>query len=140
MVAVPSRHLAGKLTLKSDTKAVASQPNPPGSLAGSWKAVAGTGDEATVAGYRVQEKFAAGVAKATAAGRTNDVTGSATVTGTTVTAADFDVNMTTLHSDKSQRDERDPQSGAQSTSSHRHLQAVNTDPAATDHQRQGVRT
>src|SRR6476661_1176542 len=70
----------GKLTLKSDTKAVASQPNPPGSLAGSWKVVAGTGDEATVAGYRVQEKFAAGVAKVTAAGRTNDVTGSATVT------------------------------------------------------------
>jgi polyisoprenoid-binding protein YceI len=93
-----------KLTLKSDTNSLSSQPNSPGGLAGTWKVVAGSGDEATVAGYRVQEKFAAGVAKVTAAGRTTDVTGSATVGGTTVSAASFDVDLTTLHSDRSQRD------------------------------------
>lgn len=41
---------------------------------------------------------------ATAVGRTNDVTGSMTIAGTTVTKASFSVDMTTVTSDRSQRD------------------------------------
>lgn len=93
-----------KLALKSDTTSASNKPGAPTSLAGTWKVVAGSGEEVTVAGYRVQEKFAAGVAKTTAAGRTSDVTGSVTVVGTKVTAAQVNVNMTTLKSDKAQRD------------------------------------
>lgn len=95
---------AKKLTLKSDTTSSSNPVKPATDLAGTWKVVAGSGQEATVAGYRVEEKFAAGVAKTTATGRTPDVTGSVTVADTKVTAAELTVNMTTLQSDKSQRD------------------------------------
>lgn len=93
-----------KLTLKDDAPSATSQPKAPTSLPGTWKVVAGSGEEATVAGYRVQEKFAAGVAKVTATGRTPGVTGSVTVVGKNVTAAQFTVDMTKLSSDKPQRD------------------------------------
>jgi len=66
-------------------------------LAGTWK----IGDGST-AGYRVKETLFG--QDATAVGRTNDVTGSMTVAGTTVTKASFSVDMTTVTSDKSQRD------------------------------------
>ena len=66
-------------------------------LAGEWKA--GTG---STAGYRVDEVLFG--QSTTAVGRTKDVTGSMTITGTTVTAATFTVDMTTITSDKSQRD------------------------------------
>jgi polyisoprenoid-binding protein YceI len=54
-------------------------------------------------GYRVQEELA-NVGAATAVGRTPDVTGSLTFDGTKVTAADFTADLTTLQSDKAQRD------------------------------------
>jgi polyisoprenoid-binding protein YceI len=73
-------------------------------LAGRWTVVAGPADQATTAGYRVVEKVAGGLASDTATGRTSDVTGSATVVGTKVTAATFTVKMTNLKSDKSLRD------------------------------------
>lgn len=47
-------------------------------LEGPWSVVAGSGDDATVAGYRVEEVFAAGSRRATANGRTNDVSGTLT--------------------------------------------------------------
>jgi len=93
-----------KLTLKSDAPSATSAVQAPTSLAGTWKVVAGSGDQATVAGYRVLEKFAAGVAKVTATGRTPGVTGTVTVVGKNVTAATFNVDMTKLSSDKAQRD------------------------------------
>lgn len=78
---------------------------PSGSdLSGHWTVVAGPVDEPTAAGYRVVEKVAGGLASDTATGRTGDVTGSVTVVGTQVTAANFTVNMATLKSDKSLRD------------------------------------
>lgn len=93
------------LTLKSDTtSASTTAPAVPVDLTGTWKVVAGSGDTATVAGYRVKEKFAAGVAKVTANGRTPRVTGTATVAGKKLTAATFDVDVTKLKSDKAQRD------------------------------------
>ena len=92
---------ASKLALHAD----ASVPAPSRTdLSGEWTVVAGVGQEATTAGYRVQEKVAGGLAKTTATGRTSDVTGSVTVVGRRVTAAHFTVNMTTLKSDKSLRD------------------------------------
>jgi polyisoprenoid-binding protein YceI len=73
-------------------------------LSGRWTVVAGPADEATTAGYRVEEKVAGGLVSDTATGRTGEVTGSVTVAGMRVTAAKFTVNMTTLKSDKSLRD------------------------------------
>jgi polyisoprenoid-binding protein YceI len=73
-------------------------------LSGHWTVVAGPVDEPTTAGYRVEEQVAGGLASDTATGRTGDVTGSVTVVGKQVTAANFTVNMATLKSDKSLRD------------------------------------
>ena len=73
-------------------------------LSGHWTVVAGPLDDPTTAGYRVEEKVVGGLASDTATGRTGDVTGSVTVVGDQVTAADFTVDMATLKSDKSLRD------------------------------------
>jgi polyisoprenoid-binding protein YceI len=73
-------------------------------LTGHWRVVPGPADQATTAGYRVVEKVAGGLASDTATGRTGHVTGSVTVVGRKVVAAEFTVNMTTLKSDKSLRD------------------------------------
>jgi polyisoprenoid-binding protein YceI len=76
-------------------------------LDGTWKVDPSVGSfsdfSGSFVGYRVQEELA-NVGAATAVGRTPDVTGSVTVAGTTVTAADFSANLTTLQSDKPQRD------------------------------------
>lgn len=72
-------------------------------LDGSWAVVPGT-DDATVAGYRVEEVFAAGAREATANGRTNDVTGTLAVADGSVTEGSFTVDVTTLTSDEDQRD------------------------------------
>lgn len=58
---------------------------------------------ATFAGYRIDEELA-GFGANTAVGRTQDVTGSMTVEGTTVSALDVTVDMTTLRSDDDRRD------------------------------------
>src|SRR6266542_5450712 len=56
----------------------------------------------SVVGYRVTEVlFGQGNV---AVGRTNSITGSMSVSGTTVTAATFTVDMTTVSSDQSRRD------------------------------------
>jgi len=70
---------------------------------GQWTVVPGNGDQATTAGYRVKERVF-GVGADTATGRTHDVTGSVTVAGQRVTAAQFTVDMATLKSNKSLRD------------------------------------
>ena len=71
------------------------------SVAGTWKITNGS-----VVGYRVNEVLLG--QNTTAVGRSSDVTGHLTVTGSTaastVTAATFSVPMDTIHSDKSQRD------------------------------------
>jgi polyisoprenoid-binding protein YceI len=59
-----------------------------------------------VAGYRVREKLATLPAQSDAVGRTNAVTGSVVIDGTTVTAADVVVDVTTLDSDEDRRDNR----------------------------------
>ena len=101
---------ASQLALHADAAVSAASSTD---LSGEWTAVAGVGEEATTAGYRVQEKVVGGLVKTTATGRTSDVTGSVTVVGRQVTAAHFTVNMTTLKSDKSPRDSVLKSSGIQ---------------------------
>ena len=64
--------------------------------AGRWHPVPAAG---TFVGYRVNEEYL-GVGVRTAVGRTSAVTGSVTVTGDRVRAADLRVDMRTLRSDQ----------------------------------------
>jgi polyisoprenoid-binding protein YceI len=68
-----------------------------GTVAGTWKVSSGS-----QAGYRVQEVLVG--QNNTAVGRTSDVTGQMTIAGSTVTAATFTVDLTTVHSDQAERD------------------------------------
>ena len=54
-------------------------------------------------GYRVQETLAS-IGATEAVGRTPDVTGSITIDGSTITAADFTADLSTLQSDDDRRD------------------------------------
>jgi polyisoprenoid-binding protein YceI len=69
----------------------------PTTVAGTWKVTSGS-----AAGYRVQETLLGQGNEAT--GRTADITGSLTITGTSVDTATFDVDLTTVTSDESLRD------------------------------------
>jgi len=73
-------------------------------LDGTWRIVAGSGDETTFAGYLVEEVFAQGARHVTASGRSTAVTGEATVSGGTVTAVSITVDTTELESDQGRRD------------------------------------
>ncbi len=88
----------------SDTEQGSGDAIDPATLDGEWTVVAGTDDDPTVAGYRVQEVFAQGAREVTANGRTGDVTGSLTVAGGAVTEGAFTVDLTTLSSDEGRRD------------------------------------
>lgn len=68
-----------------------------GSVSGTWKVTSGS-----QAGYRVKEILFG--QSNVAVGRTSNVTGTVTLSGTTVTAATFTVDMTTVTSDESRRD------------------------------------
>lgn len=70
-------------------------------VSGTWKVV---DDSTTTAGYRVQETLF-GVSN-TAVGRTNAVTGTFTISGTTVTAGSFSVDLTKVTSDRAERDQQ----------------------------------
>ncbi len=71
----------------------------PNEIEGTWRVGRGS-----VVGYRAQEVLV--VQDNTAVGRTDDVTGQMTIAGTTMTAAEFTADMTTVTSDQPQRDER----------------------------------
>ncbi|HXW43155.1 MAG TPA: YceI family protein [Streptosporangiaceae bacterium] len=66
-------------------------------LAGSWRVAAGS-----IVGYRVNEVLAG--QNNVAVGRTDHISGSLTITGDSVTAASFTVQMATVRSDESERD------------------------------------
>jgi len=68
---------------------------------GTWKVAPADG---VFVGYRVQELFGGQTIKVTAVGRTPAVSGSLTVAGSEITAADLTADVTKLTSDKSQRD------------------------------------
>ena len=101
--------------------AVATTATTTGStLAGTWRAVDGS-----TAGYRVREKLAELTAKSDAVGRSPAVTGTVKVEGSgtahTASEARFEVDLTKLSSDRSQRDQRIRTMGLQ----------TNTFPTAT---------
>jgi len=66
-------------------------------LPGRWTVTSGS-----VVGYRVHEVLAG--QSAVAVGRTSSVTGSIVISGTSVTSASFTADLTTVHSNESQRD------------------------------------
>lgn len=68
-------------------------------LAGTW-----TITNASQVGYRVTEDLIGGLANNVAVGRTNAVTGTVTVAGTTATAVDATADLKKLTSDSSRRD------------------------------------
>jgi polyisoprenoid-binding protein YceI len=85
--------------------ATSTAPVDAASLPGSWTVGAGS-----VAGYRVRERLASLSADSDAVGRTNAITGTATIAasggGLSVTTAEFSVDMTTIASDRQMRDNR----------------------------------
>jgi polyisoprenoid-binding protein YceI len=82
-------------------------------LAGRWTIGSGS-----AAGYRVREKLAFLPAESQAVGRTSSITGSATFTGSGTTArvtrASFNVDVETLKSDRTMRDEKIREIGLES--------------------------
>lgn len=81
--------------------------------AGQWKVAGGS-----QVGYRVREKLAFLSAKSDAVGRTSDVSGTASLSqsgdATTITAASFKADLSTLKSDRDMRDQRIHQIGLES--------------------------
>jgi len=73
----------------------------PTNLDGTWSI---TGD--SQAGYRVVEDFVGGLQNFEAVGRGSGLTGSITVDGTTITTADFVIDVASITSDDTRRDDR----------------------------------
>ncbi|MDA0370542.1 MAG: YceI family protein [Actinomycetota bacterium] len=92
--------LSQVLAETTSTVATESSPAPtdaPTGVDGTWTAT----NESTL-GYRVKEVL--GGVDTEGVGRTNAVTGSLTIAGTSVTAADFTVDVASITSDSSRRD------------------------------------
>ncbi len=81
------------------TTAAPSSGAATGSVDGTWAAA-----PASQAGYRVKEVLFGQSTEAV--GRTNAVTGDLAITGTTVNSGSFTVDMTTVKSDESRRDDQ----------------------------------
>jgi polyisoprenoid-binding protein YceI len=104
----------------SDTGSTASAAVP---VDGTWKV--GTGSQA---GYRVHESLAG--QSTTAVGRTGKVTGSAVISGSQLGSATFTVDMASVTSDKSQRDDRFRSSSVLDTSQYPNGTFTLTQPVA----------
>lgn len=80
---------------------------PAAGISGTWAVDPSIGSVAdgtgSFVGYRVQEELA-NIGAVEAVGRTPDVTGTMTLDGTTITAAELTADLTTLRSDESNRD------------------------------------
>jgi polyisoprenoid-binding protein YceI len=94
----------------SDTTAT-TDGSSAGAISGTWVVDAESGEfdfesaTGTFAGFRIQEELVS-VGAATAVGRTGDVSGSITIDGTTLTEAEFEVDLTTITTNESRRDDR----------------------------------
>jgi polyisoprenoid-binding protein YceI len=115
--AAPTTAAASTATSTSAATSAAtstSAGSPVGGLAGGWRVSSGS-----QAGYRVREKLAFLPAQSDAVGRTSQITGSSTLTqsagAVTITAASFDVNVLSLTSDRSMRDEKIKEIGLESS-------------------------
>jgi polyisoprenoid-binding protein YceI len=82
-----------------------------GGVAGTWSVDAESGEfdyesaTGTFAGFRIQEELAS-VGATTAVGRTGDVLGTVTIDDTTLTAATIEVDLTSITTNESRRDDR----------------------------------
>lgn len=85
------------LSTSSPTAAPATGATADGAVEGTWTVADGS-----QVGYRVREILFG--QSADAVGRTEDVTGSITIDGDSLTKAEFSVDMTTVTSDESRRD------------------------------------
>ena len=80
-------------------------------IAGTWDVDTSIGEfsyedsTGTFVGFRVEEELS-GIGSTTAVGRTPDVTGSITIDGTTLTAATFEADMSTITTNDSRRDDK----------------------------------
>jgi polyisoprenoid-binding protein YceI len=92
---------------------IKSDPEPPAKITKTTTVGGGTldgtyrvapGDANSFVGYRVTEQLVGGAIDQTATGRTSDVTGSFTITGTTVRDVSVTADLRTLTSDRDQRD------------------------------------
>jgi polyisoprenoid-binding protein YceI len=78
---------------------------------GTWTVDAETGDfdyesaTGTFAGFRVDEELSS-IGSTTAVGRTGDVTGEVEIDGTTLSAATFDIDLTTITTNERRRDDK----------------------------------
>lgn len=83
----------------------------PGDISGTWVVDAESGEfdydsaTGTFVGFRIEEQLA-NIGSTTAVGRTGDVAGSIDIDGTTLTAAAFDVDLTTITTNDSRRDDK----------------------------------
>jgi polyisoprenoid-binding protein YceI len=81
-----------------------------GGVAGTWIVDTETGEfdyesaTGTFAGFRIEEELAS-IGSTTAVGRTGDVAGSMVIDGTTVTEATFDIDLSTITTNESRRDD-----------------------------------
>ena len=108
LTAIRGSETPGEAELTDGGVEVSDAATPGGGFEGAWVIDTETGDledgSATFAGYRIREELA-GIGTATAVGRTRDVSGGATIAGTDIVALEITVDMTTLRSDDSRRDD-----------------------------------
>jgi polyisoprenoid-binding protein YceI len=104
--------LAGRTTTTSPRSGATTDAAPRAtSVEGTWTVDTTTGGfdfesaTGTFAGFRIQENLA-GIGATHAVGRTGDVSGSMTIGGTSVTAAGFEVDLTSITSNDSRRNSR----------------------------------
>ena len=110
------------------------RPTPEPAATGRWRKAsavdggstirpaASTSESATgsFVGFRIDEELQ-GIGSTTAVGRTGDVTGGITIEGTTVTAADFVIDLTTITTNDDRRDNSVQGSLDTERFPHRHL-------------------
>jgi len=82
-----------------------------GDISGTWTVDGQTGEfdyesaTGTFAGFRIAEELAS-IGSTTAVGRTGEVTGTIEISGTTVTTATFQVDLATITTNESRRDDK----------------------------------
>jgi polyisoprenoid-binding protein YceI len=89
------------LPVRTEDTAPSADDGGPDTIDGTWAVVPG---EEVFAGYRIQELFGGETVKKTAVGRTPGVSGSMTVSGTTIEAVTVTADLTRLESDSDRRD------------------------------------
>jgi len=101
-----------RVSLQTTNQSAAPGVTEPASADGTWTVEQADG---VFVGYRVQELFGGSTIKITAVGRTPAVTGTMTIAGTQITAAEISADVTKLTSDKSQRDQQVKNQGLQTS-------------------------